>query len=63
MILIKYLVYYSFIGLYETGIFITRTFSKTYTFFTRLNTIKPATSNQKPVLRTTLLRTAFRSIL
>lgn len=63
MILIKYLVYYLFIGLYESGIFITKLLSASYAFLLRLNTIKPATNNQKLVLRTTLLRTAFRSIL
>lgn len=63
MILIKYLIYYTFIGLYESGIFLSGLLSNTYTFFQRLNTVKPASRNQKPVLRTTLLRTAFRSIL
>jgi hypothetical protein len=62
MILIKYVIYYSFIGVYQTKLSVQKLFLKTSRQFDRLNKIKN-NEGEITAMRTTLLRTAFRSIL
>ncbi len=62
MILIKYVIYYSFIGVYQTKLAAQKLFVKTSIQLDRLNKVKN-NEGEITALRTTLLRTAFRSIL
>ncbi|MGB5982014.1 MAG: hypothetical protein WBG46_07685 [Nonlabens sp.] len=62
MIILKYLIYYTYIGLYEFFLATRRITSKTQKALQQWNTVRDKSGEPK-VLRTTLLRTAFRSIL
>lgn len=57
MKLLKYAIYYTFIGFYQTGIFI----KQLPTRFQNTNVRSTRPSSYR--VKTTLLRTAFRSIL
>lgn len=62
MIIIKYLVFYTFVGLYQSTLFIKSCSRAAVAFFRSLNESR---NEQGHVVgfKTTLLRTAFRSIL
>jgi hypothetical protein len=62
MILFKYLVFYSFIGLYQSALFTKSRIKKTSEYFKSWNQNR---NDQGQVVgfKTTLLHTAFRSIL
>jgi hypothetical protein len=62
MILFKYLVFYSFVGLYQSALFTKSSIKKTSKYFKSWNQNR---NDQGQVVgfKTTLLQTAFRSIL
>lgn len=62
MIIFKYLVFYSFVGLYQSSLFLKTNIKKTVSYFKSWNESR---NEQGQVIgfKTTLLRTAFRSIL
>ncbi len=62
MIIFKYALYYSFIGIYQSGIFLRRQFGHLQHMFHSWNETKNE-QGQTVGFKTTLLRTAFRSIL
>ncbi len=62
MIIFKYLVFYSFVGIYQSAIITKATFSKIVSYFRTLNESRNE-QGQVVGFKTTLLRTAFRSIL
>jgi hypothetical protein len=62
MILIKYLIFYLFVGVYQTAVFTRSVFKKTFRFFS----LRGNSRYEKRAamgFKTSLLRTAFRSIL
>lgn len=62
MIIFKYLVFYSFVGLYQSTLFIKSNVKKTSNYFRSWNESRNE-QGQVVGFKTTLLRTAFRSIL
>ncbi|MEO9954704.1 hypothetical protein [Nonlabens sp.] len=62
MIIIKFLVFYTFVGLYQSAVFIKSSFRATINYFKSLNESRDE-QGQVVGFKTTLLRTAFRSIL
>ena len=62
MIIIKYLVFYTFVGLYQSTVFIKSSIRATINYFRSLNESRNE-QGQVVGFKTTLLRTAFRSIL
>lgn len=62
MIIFKYLVFYSFAGFYQSFLFLKTSLKRTISFFKSLNESRDE-QGQVVGFKTTLLRTAFRSIL
>ncbi|PZX38258.1 hypothetical protein LX97_02839 [Nonlabens dokdonensis] len=62
MIIFKYLVFYSFVGIYQSAIFTKSIFGKVFSYFRAMNESRNE-QGQVVGFKTTLLRTAFRSIL
>ncbi|MEN8815580.1 MAG: hypothetical protein ABF274_01740 [Nonlabens sp.] len=62
MIIFKYLVFYSFIGLYQSTLFLKINVKRTTNYFKTWNESRNE-QGQIVGFKTTLLRTAFRSIL
>jgi hypothetical protein len=62
MIIIKYAIYYTFIGVYQTMVALGKMGVLVAQQFSKLNSVKNK-GGQGTSVRSTLLRTAFRSIL
>ncbi|OUS16014.1 hypothetical protein A9Q93_05990 [Nonlabens dokdonensis] len=62
MIIFKYFVFYSFVGIYQSAIVSKSIIKRTYLYFKSLNESRNE-QGQVVGFKTTLLRTAFRSIL
>ncbi len=62
MILLKYLIFYSFVGLYQSALFIMLGIRKGSCYFKSWSD-HPKEQRQGAGFKTTLLRTAFRSVL
>lgn len=62
MILFKYLIFYSFVGLYQSALFVKHGIRRGFNYIRSWN-VKHNGQGQTVGFKTTLLRTAFRSIL
>ncbi|PPK93308.1 MULTISPECIES: hypothetical protein [Nonlabens] len=62
MIIIKYLVFYTFVGFYQSTVFIKSSIRAAINYIRSLNESRNE-QGQVVGFKTTLLRTAFRSIL